>query len=477
MASHNRDDNEDAHMDSDDNEADEDDGREEIQLQNDSIAHFDAHGDSIFCIAQHPLHPNIIATGAGDDTGYIFDAGVAPTRDAQNGERASLPPVFKLEGHTDSLNALTFTRPDGQYLLSAGLDGQIRAYRDTTPNHTCTSWKLVAFAREVDEINFLVACPHPSYPNTVALGASDGSVWIYTVDGDDATNPLQIVQAFYLHTGPCTAGAWTPDGKMLCTVAEDGSFYTWDVFGDVAAVGLTPPQGSQNHVVGLTAEDERFKVDGGLYSVAVSPGGAFAAVGGAEGHVRIVGLPRLSVDSETRASGSGGFRGGAGAKSKTGGGKQIGGPKGVTSETSAGQAGQILASLLAQSDSVETISFSQPPLTLMAVGSVDGSIILFDARHGFAVKRNISEAHDGEAVIKVEFVTGAGEQNWLLTSCGNDGILKRWDTRGSATGSASAATQQSVLREWKGHRGGGEGGGVLGFVQGGGSRVVTAGDE
>ena len=41
----------DAPMDSDD----EDQGGpvEEIQLQNDSSAHFDGHKDSIFCIAQH----------------------------------------------------------------------------------------------------------------------------------------------------------------------------------------------------------------------------------------------------------------------------------------------------------------------------------------------------------------------------------------------------------------------------------------
>jgi len=32
------------------------------------------------------------------------------------------------------------------------------------------------------------------------------------------------------------------------------------------------------------------------------------------------------------------------------------------------------------------------------------------------------------------------------------------------------------IREWKGHRGEGEGGGVFGFVQGGG-RIVTAGDD
>lgn len=42
----------------------------------------------------------------------------------------------------------------------------------------------------------------------------------------------------------------------------------------------------------------------------------------------------------------------------------------------------------------------------------------------------------------------------------------------------TAAAGQGFLKEWKGHRGEGEGGGVLGFVQGAdGSRIVTAGDD
>ncbi|EQL01149.1 60S ribosome biogenesis protein Sqt1 [Ophiocordyceps sinensis CO18] len=69
-------------------------------------------------------------------------------------------------------------------------------------------------------------------------------------------------------------------------------------------------------------------------------------------------------------------------------------------------------------------------------------------------------------------------QSWLLTSCGMDGVVRRWDLRaGGATGS-SAAADAGLLKEWRGHRGDGEGGGVLCFVQGQtGERVVTAGDD
>ena len=136
-----------------------------------------------------------------------------------------------------------------------------------------------------------------------------------------------------------------------------------------------------------------------------------------------------------------------------------------------------MASLQAQSDGVETLDFSQPPLTLLAAGSVDGSIALYDAAHNFAIRRHIQDAHEEEAVIKVEFVKTAlatpNENNWILTSCGNDGVIRRWDTRGGTT-----AASRGLVGEWRGHRGGGEGGGILGFVQGQkGQTVVSAGDD
>ncbi|KAL8711406.1 MAG: hypothetical protein Q9225_007128, partial [Loekoesia sp. 1 TL-2023] len=120
-------------MDSEDEDPQSDgDRQEEIQLQNDSIAYFDLHTDSIFCIANHPLTPTTIATGGGDDTTYIFSADVPSPVLPQSYEsnpytsRSSLQPIAKLTGHTDSINALTYTLPSGDYLLTGGLDGQLR---------------------------------------------------------------------------------------------------------------------------------------------------------------------------------------------------------------------------------------------------------------------------------------------------------------------------------------------------------------
>ncbi|KAJ6155684.1 hypothetical protein N7470_006250 [Penicillium chermesinum] len=450
---------------------------EQITFQNDSSAHFDSHNDSVFCVAQHPVHNNIVITGAGDDTAYIFDSTPAEKpllpasyeSNPQPRERDSLKAIAKLDGHSDTVNGVIFTEPAGDYAVTAGLDGKLRAYRDSTPDKTAFAWEFVAEAQEVEEINWIAVCPftqgNEEKRNVFAIGANDGSAWVFRVDHTDSAQPISIIHTRSL----VPRGAWTPDGNLLATVSEDGSFYVYDVFGAAAAAGIAGSPGT-NAVVGLTAEDQRFAVDGGLYSVAVSPGGGIAAVGGAEGHIKIVGLPRL------------------------GGAPQAGKGKGAPAST-ASAAGTILAALQAQSDGIETLSFSQPPLTLLAAGSVDGSIALYDAAHRFAVRRHIKEAHEGNAVVKVEFLQsktaaparpgpaaasapGQG-RSWLLTSVGLDGVVRRWDARGGTTAAA-----QGLLKEWKGHMGatenedGEQAGGIMGFVQGlDGKRIVTAGDD
>ncbi|OAA60236.1 60S ribosome biogenesis protein [Niveomyces insectorum RCEF 264] len=493
------DDGEDVAMDSGDE-------AEELLLSNDSIAYFDAHKDSVFAIAQHPTHPTLVATGGSegdaDDApgkGYVIDTAAAvesrrpllpasyssdPAAAAAAARSSTaLQPLFAIEGHTDSINALAFTLPDGAFLLSGGLDGRMRAY-GVSIKSSGVDFRFVGEAQEVPEINWLAPCPAGrAHPNTVALGASDGSVWVYTIDpAGDPANPLQIVQSYFLHQGACTAGAWTPDGQLLATVSEDGSLHVWDVWGAAAAAANARTTDNGQTVVSLTTADQRFAVEGGLFSVAVSPGGGVVAVGGAGGVIKVVGLPRLTVEG-SRPPSTAAARGGR--------------PTGGEAAT---QAGAILASLQVQSDGVETLSFAPPPLTLLAAGSVDGSVAVYDAGRSFAVRRHIAGAHDEFSVVKVEWVrspppaataasnngsggaSGAagGPAQWLLTSCGMDGVVRRWDLRGATTTqkNVTGGAATGLVKEWRGHRGDGEGGGVLGFVQGEtGERIVTAGDD
>lgn len=473
-------DGEDVPMDSDD----EGEGAEqqEILLQNDAIAYFDLPGDSLFSIAQHPVHPSLIAVGGAaaptDDApgaGWLFDTSAAKSRPvlppsfasdpegaARDKQTTELGSLFEIEGHSDSINALAWTLPAGEILVSAGLDGRIKAWKTDVRPGEGVKVSAIGEAQEVPEVNWLAPCPNPGQPNTIALGASDGSVWVYYIDPNDSGNPLQIVQSYFLHTMPCTAGTWTPDGNLLITVAEDSSLYVWDVFGEAAAKNITGENGQS--VVAMTGEDQRFEVVGGLYSLAVDPKGGFVAAGGAGGAIKIVSLPRLSSSTQSASQ----ARHGSNKGNKT------------SADPTAG--GQILASLHTQSDSVETLAVSlastTPPTVLLAAGSVDGSICVYDATRRFAVRRNIVGAHEEHSVVKVEFI----KNSWTLTSCGMDGVVRRWDLRGGGVtpqnNPGTAGADAGLIKEWKGHRGDGEGGGVLGFVQGEtGERVVTAGDD
>jgi len=453
------------------------DNDEEATLVNDSIAYFDAHKDSVFAIAQHPVIPSLIATGGSegdaDDApgkGYIFDTSAAEARpllpasyssdpSAASRQNPQLSPLFAIDGHSDSINTLTFTLPTGDYLVTGGLDGRVRAYAVSASPGSPPQFRFVAESQEVPEVNWLASCPSPSHPNTVALGASDGSVWVYTLEGSE----LQITQSYFLHTAASTAGTWTPDGNLLATVSEDASLYVWDVWGVAAGKGLATDNGMT--VLSLTAADARFAVDGGLFSVAVSPTGAVLAAGGAGGAVKIVSLPRLSATTAPTQKQA-----------------QKGGRAKAAEATT--QAGVVLASLQVQSDGVETLAFGPTAATpLLATGSVDGSVAVFDTSRSFALRRHLVAAHDGEAVVRVEWVrspSGAGQSQWLLTSAGMDGVVRRWDLRGATATphAAGAAAAAGLVKEWRGHRGGGEGGGVLGFVQGEtGERLVTAGDD
>ncbi|RPB13616.1 WD40 repeat-like protein [Morchella conica CCBAS932] len=407
-------------MDSDDENAEYDAEAEELEITNDSKAYFDKHSDSIFSIAAHPSDPSIFLTGGGDDVAYIWTPDMpANTEDANITPRESKT-IVRLSGHKDSVTAAAFTNPDGAYAVTGGLDGKIQVYAQAE------KWKKTAEAQEVEEINWIQ--PHPTAP-LFALGANDGSVWIYSLE----TGGLEIKQALYSHTASCSAGAWTSDGKILCTVSQDGSFYAWET-------------DSGRAVVALTSADQRFAVEGGLYSVTVSPSGAVAVVGGATGEMRVVGLP-----SSTQAA-SGAQRRGAGRPQAGGGGS-----------TGGGQVGQIIASLHTHSESVESLCF-HPTQPLLASAGVDGKIVIYDAARGFPVRRTLEDGHK-EAVVKVEFVKTDG---WILTSCSIDGTLRRWDVR--------AGTE---LGCWKGHLGGNQSegeGGILGFVQTK-DRVVTAGDD
>ncbi|KAF3917041.1 Jouberin [Orbilia brochopaga] len=389
----------------------------EIDLVNDSIAHFDAHTDSIYSIALNPRLP-VVATGGGDDVAYIWPSTPASTASSQGQERAGQQSIFKVDGHGESVTAVAFTA-SGEFLISGSMNGKVTVTQctNTSAPLAATSWKKIADVQEVDEISWLIA--HPT-SDCFALGAADGSVWIYSIDAAAVGAELVIKQALYNHTAGCTAGVFAKDGTLLATVSEDSRLFVHNVETGEVVASFGP-------------EDARFNVDGGLYAIAANPAGTIIVAGGATGECKVVALPTAGTATGGRSAGA----------------------RGRGSATAGTQSAQILATLSTQSESIESLAFS-PTLPLLASASVDRSIVLYDTQR-WAVRRTITGHED--SVVKVQF--GAGQHDgWMLTSCSMDRTVRRWDCR----------TGEEKLK-WQGHADG-----VLGFVIDG-TRVITAGDE
>lgn len=392
----------------------EDDGEtQEVLLQNDSVAYFDQHTDSIYALSTHPNDPAVFISGGGDDKAYIWKFNAEPQPHTQA--------LAVLEGHTDSIIACGFFKPEGNWAWTAGLDGKFRAYKGAK-----SGWKCEFEAKEVEEVVW--AEGHPTM-GLVVLGGNDGSCWVYNLDEGE----VSMVSSFHGHTMSCTAGVWR--GTDVATVSEDGGFFLWDGLSGVGEVGLN-------------AKDARFAVEGGLYSVAVHPSGSIAVVGGATGDIRAVGLP------------------GGGAIPTVGGTTQVATSKRPEKSgggsTGGGQVGQVIAAVQAHAESVETLSFAKSPtLPLLASGAVDGKIVIYDTSRGFAIRKEIENAHD-DAIVKIEFSGRAtGDDPSTLTSVGMDGKVKRWDVRSG-----------TEIGTWKGHSEG-----ILCLCLGTESLVATAGDE
>ena len=156
------------------------DADEEINLQNDSIAYFDIPQDSLFSIAQHPVYPSLIAVGgaAGPDddapgAGFLFDTSSAKQRPVlppsfasdpssaaeENAQSTALESIFSLEGHSDSIGALCWALPQGEVLVSGGMDGKLKAWKTEVKPGSGVKVSLLGEAQEVEELTWIAACP------------------------------------------------------------------------------------------------------------------------------------------------------------------------------------------------------------------------------------------------------------------------------------------------------------------------------
>jgi len=223
-----------------------------------SSKQFHGHNNAVFSVSTHPTQPNLVVSGGEDDNGYIWRT--------DTGEE-----IAKLSGHSDSVICTGWSH-DGELCATGGMDGRIRVWRRVKHGSPdlweWARWEFLTVLEGMDEVTWLDWHPKGA---VLVNGTGDGTVWMWQLPSGRNMN------VFSGHTAPVTCGNFLPDGKRLLTASEDSTLIVWD-----------PKSSTPIHK--LTSTDGRFKLEGGITSIAFNASGNVAIIGGASGELRIVNL-------------------------------------------------------------------------------------------------------------------------------------------------------------------------------------------
>ena len=164
-----------------------------------SVQQLIAHTEPVFAVAVNPTQPEILATGGGDDVGYMWRVGQSH-------------PALRLDGHADTVSSLAFSA-DGSLLASAGLDGSVRVW------NVATGALVVALEGPTQGINWV--CWHTR--GTVLLaGSEDATAWMWELPEGS------VMQIFSAHSASVSYGGFVNNGRSVLTASEDGSVRVWN---------------------------------------------------------------------------------------------------------------------------------------------------------------------------------------------------------------------------------------------------------
>ncbi|KMZ70688.1 WD-40 repeat-containing protein [Zostera marina] len=186
----------------DNGDGDDDDFEMEEEEPDDSVHVFTGHTGEVYAVACSPTDATLVATGGGDDKGFMWRIG--------HGDW-----YFLLQGHephNDSVSAVAFSH-DGRLLASGSFDGTIYVWDTTLISLKCTF-------KGPDSIEWL----RWYHKGHVLLAGSENSIgWIWNVDKPDR-NPYLLIG----HANTVTCGDFTPDGKTICTGSSDKTLRIWN---------------------------------------------------------------------------------------------------------------------------------------------------------------------------------------------------------------------------------------------------------
>ncbi|KAF9597358.1 hypothetical protein IFM89_017261 [Coptis chinensis] len=154
--------------------------------QMNSIHLFTGHTGELYAVATSPTEPLLVATGGGDDKGFMWKIG--------HGDWAK-----ELPGHRDSVTSLAFSS-DGKLLASGVFDGLIQVWDITSGSLKCT---LEGPGGGIEWVRW-----HPR-GYVVLAGSEDSTAWVWNGDKNVFLN------MFSGHSSTVTCGDFTPDGAFL----------------------------------------------------------------------------------------------------------------------------------------------------------------------------------------------------------------------------------------------------------------------
>ncbi|CAI2349321.1 unnamed protein product [Caenorhabditis sp. 36 PRJEB53466] len=168
------------------------------EIVDDSLLSLQAHAQDCFAIA---LASNRwLATGGEDDVAFLFDQSVSDSE-----------PVLKIE-HKDSVTFVAFN--NAETLLATGdLSGKILISELATKN----------VRAEIDECNDLEWIKWHHTADILFAGDKDGILWMWLI----GNNGIAQSKVYSGNGASCTAGCLMPDGKRILAGYSDGIVRLW----------------------------------------------------------------------------------------------------------------------------------------------------------------------------------------------------------------------------------------------------------
>ncbi|KAE9449585.1 hypothetical protein C3L33_18516, partial [Rhododendron williamsianum] len=191
---------------------------EAIDEADDSMHIFTGHTGELYTVACSPTDGTLVATGGGDNKGFLWKMG--------HGDWA-----FEIQGHKDSVSSLAFST-DGQLLASGSFDGLVQIWDTNSGSLKCA---LEGSGKDIEWVRW-----HPK-GHLVLAGLDDSTVWMWNADTGSYLN------MFSGHTDSVTCGDFTPDGHPYHTKGLTCLTITSD-----STLALTGSEDGSVHIVNIT---------------------------------------------------------------------------------------------------------------------------------------------------------------------------------------------------------------------------------